>query len=166
MRVAATGHRPDKIGGYDWYAPQRLWIRDQIKHALVDLKATHGISGMALGVDQDFAYACIELSIPFTAAVPFVGQESSWPKHSQDWFDWLLERADEVIIVSSGGYDAYKMQVRNEWMVDHCDVLLAVWDGTKGGTFNCLSYAKHPNVNRTIRPIDPRDFHGRQTNPQ
>jgi uncharacterized phage-like protein YoqJ len=34
------------------------------------------------------------------------------------------------------------MQKRNEYMVDKCDKLLAVWNGTTGGTHNCIKYAK------------------------
>lgn len=158
MIVAATGHRPEKIGGYEWDAPQRVWVRKRIERALIDLNATRAISGMALGVDQDFAYVCIELAIPFTAAIPFVNQECRWPASSQRFYDWLLERADDVVVVSKGDYAAYKMQVRNEWMVDHCDVLLAVWDGSNGGTGNCVTYAMRPSINRRIERINPMDF--------
>jgi uncharacterized phage-like protein YoqJ len=35
------------------------------------------------------------------------------------------------------------LQKRNEWMVDHCDLLIAVWDGSEGGTANCVRYARH-----------------------
>lgn len=154
--MAGTGHRPDKIGGYDYYNPQRVWIRERIRTALVDLHATKTISGMALGVDQDLAQVSIDLAIPFIAALPFVGQESRWPKSSQDYYEWLLERADEVVVVSPGGYAAYKMQVRNKWMVDHANALVSVWDGSPGGTGNCMTYAKDTNI--LVYPIDPRDF--------
>lgn len=113
---------------------------------------------MALGVDQDFAWLCTELSIPFTAALPFVGQEDNWPKHSQEWYEWLLIRADDVVVVSPGGYSAAKMQVRNEWMVDHCEKLLAVWDGTGGGTGNCVNYAYYKHGRSFIHRINPNDF--------
>lgn len=158
MITAATGHRPEKIGGYDFYAPQRAWVRAQIKRALIDLKTTRGISGMALGVDQDFAYVCIELAIPFTAAIPFVGQEDAWPPHAQEWYEWLLIRAADVVVVSPGEYTAAKMQVRNEWMVDNCDVLLAVWDGSKGGTGNCVNYAYYTYGHSFIYRINPNDY--------
>jgi uncharacterized phage-like protein YoqJ len=160
--VAATGHRPDKIGGYEWEAPQRVWVRQQIKQALIELRPTKGISGMALGVDQDFAYVCTTLGILFTAALPFVGQESRWPAHSQKFYDWLLERADDVVVVSPGDYAPWKMQRRNEWMVNHCDILLAVWDGSDGGTGNCVKYAERllgPALSASrIRRIDPTEF--------
>jgi uncharacterized phage-like protein YoqJ len=158
MIVAATGHRPDKIGGYDYYAPQRVWIREQMRKALVDLQADRTISGMALGVDQDFAQVSIELAIPFIAALPFIGQESRWPKSSQDYYEWLLERADEVVVISPGEYAAYKMQVRNKWLVDNSDALVSVWDGSPGGTANCMTYAK--DINALVYPIDPKEFIG------
>ncbi|WP_188052008.1 hypothetical protein [Azospirillum sp. Sh1] len=41
------------------------------------------------------------------------------------------------------------MNTRNEWMVDHSDRLLALWDGSQGGTANCVRYARGLG-----RPID------------
>ena len=157
MIVAATGHRPDKLGGYEWEAPKREWVRNQIKDFLVKYQPERCISGMALGVDQDFAFCCIELAIPFTAAIPFVGQENTWPSSSQTFYEWLLERADDVVVVSPGGYAAWKMQVRNVWMVDHCDLVLAVWDGSEGGTANCYRYACEHKFTHRINPNDFRN---------
>lgn len=159
MKVAVTGHRPDKIGGYDYYAPQRVWVRRKLKSKLMDLMPMYAISGMALGVDQDFAQVSIELAIPFIAALPFAGQESRWPKSSKDYYNWLLERAELIEIVSGGGYSAYKMQLRNQWMVDNCDELIAVWDGSEGGTGNCVQYARRTKPASSIHYINPNDFY-------
>lgn len=156
MILAATGHRPDKLGGYDEQNPLRVWVRAQIRAALEDLKPEKGISGMALGVDQDFAEACVALGIPFIAAVPFQGQESRWPQASQERYKKLLAKAAEVVYVGPPGYAAWKMQARNQWMVHHCDLLLAVFDGTPGGTANTVCYAQR--VSRPIRFIDPREI--------
>lgn len=158
MRVAGTGHRPNKIGGYDYYAPQRQWIRQQVRSKLEDLKPELVISGMALGYDQDLAQVSVEMGLPFVAALPFIGQESQWPKSSQDYYFWLLERAEDVIVVTGGGYSAYKMQVRNEFMVNNCDILLACWDGSDGGTGNCVKYARKHKPADCIYYIDPNDF--------
>jgi uncharacterized phage-like protein YoqJ len=38
------------------------------------------------------------------------------------------------------------MQRRNEWMVDRADKLVALWDGSWGGTFNCIEYARKKGV--------------------
>ena len=46
-----------------------------------------------------------------------------------------------------------KMQTRNEWMVNHCDKLIAVWNGSDGGTGNCVNYAK--SINKEIIYINP-----------
>jgi hypothetical protein len=31
-------------------------------------------------------------------------------------------------------------------MVDHAELLIAVWDGTSGGTANCVKYARKDGV--------------------
>ena len=108
---------------------------------------------MALGIDQWAANIAIKLNIPFIAAIPFVGQESKWPPSSQKIFSSLLKKASKQIIVSEGGYASDKMQIRNQWMVDNCDLLIAVWDGTQGGTGNCVKYAEA--VNKKILRINP-----------
>ena len=154
MIVAFTGHRPDKLGGYK--LPNDTYIRvcQRIDTALKELNPEKVITGMALGVDQWAASIAHKLGIPYLAAIPFEGQEKAWPEASQKTFRLLRKLASEEVIVSPGGYSADKMQVRNIWMVDHCDTLIAVWDGTSGGTGNCVEYAK--SVNKEIYYIDPR----------
>ncbi len=146
MIVAFTGHRPNKLGGYGEKNP----LRDQIMYLICDQldiwKRTDPeircISGMALGVDQWAAMCCTLVgSIPYVAAIPFAGQELKWPPESQALYRILLSHAEQVVTVSSGDYAASKMQRRNEWMVNNCDHLLAVWDGSPGGTANCIGYA-------------------------
>jgi hypothetical protein len=146
MIVAATGHRPDKLGGYaPAWSERRLILA---RRWLEVVRPERVISGMALGWDQAWAQAAVDLGIPFVAAVPFAGQERAWPPLSQDAFARLLARAAEVVIVSPGGFSGRAMQVRNEWMVDRCDLVAALWDGSSGGTANCVHYAE-----RVGRPI-------------
>lgn len=137
---AATGHRPSKLGGYDF----------EVFHRLVDLadaylSLAHSpkriICGMALGWDMACAEAAYRIGLPFIAAVPFAGQESKWPASSRQTYGRLLKAAYHVEIVCTGGYAAWKMQIRNEWMVARSDEILAMWDGTEGGTANCIEYA-------------------------
>jgi len=152
--VAFTGHRPNKIGGYTTPNPTYTLIDQRIEALLTELRPTEVISGMALGVDQYAANRAIMMSIPVTAAIPFIGQESNWPTKSQEIYNILLEHVTKKVIVSSGEYSAHKLQVRNEWMVDHCDVLIAVWNGdTSGGTYNCIQYAKRKGVEIIYLPI-------------
>lgn len=158
MIIACTGHRPDKLPnketGYILPNPTYIKVCKEIEKHLLQLKPEKVISGMALGADQYFAFVATKLNIPFIAAIPFEGQESAWPFQSQYLYKVLLKYACEKVIVSPGGYSAYKMQIRNEWMVDKCDILLAIWDGSSGGTANCINYAKLKN--KSIIYIDPR----------
>ena len=142
--VAGTGHRPPKLGGYSDAAHQILI--QYAEEALKYIKPDKVISGMALGWDQALAQAAINLDIPFIAAVPFKGQESRWPIESQERFKRLLSKADETVVTSSsGGYAAWKMTVRNKYMVNNASIILAMYDGSDGGTKNCLNYAKIKN---------------------
>lgn len=143
MIVAGTGHRPDKLGGYTDEASKRLqslaefWLRN------VNVEGV--ISGMALGWDQALAWAAVELNIPFYAYIPFVGQEKAWPKQSQSEYHLLLDHAHAVKECSEPGYAVWKMQHRNKCMVDDALVVLALWNGSDGGTANCIEYAKKQN---------------------
>jgi uncharacterized phage-like protein YoqJ len=143
MILAATGHRPPKLGGYNIVTSAKL---EQFATAyLLSLpeKPTQIISGMALGWDQAWASAGLALGIPLTAAVPFRGQEKVWPELSQLFYRGLLERATHIEYTPKGVYNAnIAFAMRNEWMVDNCDRLVALWDGSNGGTANCVRYAK------------------------
>jgi len=147
--IAFTGHRPNKIGGYDATNPLRVAIKNAIKEALERAIAKYGeshrivvISGGALGVDQDAASVAHRLGLPFIVAVPCQGQDSKWPENSKKRYQTMLKHALDVVIVHDGPYNDTCMQKRNEWMVDHCNALVAVWDGTGGGTANCVTYAR------------------------
>lgn len=142
MILAGTGHRPDRLGGYDnERAAKNLLTLCRI--ALENLKPDEVISGMAQGFDTALAISAIKLRIPFTAAVPFRGQEDTWPQLAQENYHWVLKQAKVVIYVSQGGYSAGKMHARNAWMVRRCDKLLALYNGSSlGGTSNCIMYAE------------------------
>jgi uncharacterized phage-like protein YoqJ len=155
VRVAFTGHRPDKLGGYKTPNPIYDRVVDELHKALVSVRPTLAISGMALGVDQWAAEIALDLDIPLLAAIPFQGQESTWPDPSKAKYRALLARASHVIEVSKPGFAAWKMQKRNEWMVDNCDLLIAVWNWSPGGTCNCIKYAQ--KVGRQAIYIKPED---------
>lgn len=154
LTVGCTGHRPTSIGGYKIPNPTYSYIEEETRRIIADLKPDLAISGMALGYDQLFAEICIDLGIPFIAAVPFVGQEAIWPKGSQGRYNNLLTKASEIVVVSEGQYAVWKLQIRNEYIVNRCDKLIAAWNGSPGGTANCVSYAN--KVGREVVRIDPK----------
>lgn len=140
--IAGTGHRPSKLGGYGPSLVQDA-VREGIRRELKarDDQTLEVISGMALGFDQWLFEEALALDIPVTAAVPFIGQESTWPAESKQHYHALLQKAWRIAVVSAGGYSPAKMHIRNHWMVDNSNLLLAAWDGSPGGTAECLKYA-------------------------
>ena len=137
MIVAGTGHRPPKLGGYGEPVLARLisFAGMVLKH----YKPDRVISGMALGWDTALALAALELKIPLTAAVPCKGQQLRWPEHSIKRYFEILDKAEHTVILAEA-YHRKCMQLRNEYMVDNSDYLLALWDGSHGGTYNCVKY--------------------------
>ncbi len=139
--VAFSGHRPPKLG-LSWAGDEQrdLDVIADMADMLVRLKATSVITGMALGIDQLAARAAIRRGIPFDAYIPFPGQESRWPLVRRDAYHQLLDQARSVWYISKT-YSAAAFQKRNVHMVDDADVLLAYFDGSPGGTKNCIDYA-------------------------
>lgn len=158
LEEAFTGHRPNKLGGYNDKFNLKTPIMKAVDKAIIPFRFTDImiISGMALGVDTWAAEYAIQHNIPFQAFVPFEGQEKMWPPASQVYYRELLSKAHVVIKVCPPGYAAWKMQKRNEAMVDICNILIAVWDGTSGGTSNCVQYVK--SKGRKIIYINPKEL--------
>lgn len=143
MKIAVTGHRPDKLGGYNAIANF-----EKIRKHMMDVMDSHVkrdeltiISGGALGIDQLWMEAALSLKLPVIAALPFEGYDGKWPLVSRQEYKKLLDKCQLVKYICEPGYQARKMQIRNEWMVDECDRLYAYWNGTGGGTANCVRYA-------------------------
>jgi uncharacterized phage-like protein YoqJ len=138
VRVA-TGHRPDKLGGYSLAA--RLKLEAFAEAVLRSTEPDRAIIGMAQGWDQAVGVACRRLGIPYDAYIPFIGQEAIWPSEAKSRYIALLAKARTVEVVSAGDYAPWKMQARNVAMLEAGDSVLALWDGSPGGTANCIRAA-------------------------
>ena len=136
----------------------------------IDAGVVTFISGGAIGVDLWAAEAVIDArelgrelwgpgeTLPrLIVAQPFPSQDCKWPYVSRMEYQEIMKQADKVIAVCDDPYAAWKMQKRNEWMVDHADMVLAVWDGSPGGTGNTVNYALKQNHNgsKPVLVIDP-----------
>lgn len=146
MKIAFTGHRPNKLGGYA-LCPEHRKIRTHIHKFLTQQREEFGadlkvISGCALGIDQFAMEVAQSLGIPVIAAIPFDGFNSKWPLTSVRKLGMMLENCEDVQVVCEPGYAAWKLQKRNEWMVDEADLVVAYWDGSEGGTKNCIDHTK------------------------
>lgn len=110
--------------------------------------------GGALGADTVALQAALELDIPNKPRLIVVVPDklTSQPKQTQ----LISEQADQVIelgipISSGDHFQAY--QVRNEYMVDNSDYVVAFWNKIQsGGTYNCIRYALKNN--KTVQYVD------------
>lgn len=152
MRVSATGHRPDKLGGWDNYGDCLPHLTRFAKFMMLKLDAKQeikaAISGLALGWDTAWALAALELRIPLIAAIPFDGQHSRWRREQQELYDKIVGKAHETVIVTDVTTKSHRFEIaqaldkRNRWMVDNSELVAGLHNGTKGGTNNCVIYAK------------------------
>lgn len=142
VSVAGTGHRPQRLG-ISYSAEHRRLLTDFVRPHLCDLAPDLVISGVALGFDQALAEAAVCLGVPFWAAVPFVGHESRWPAEARKAYTSLLDKAERVIVVSSGLYSPSKFVVRDQFMIRCANQVVAMYDGApSGGTFVTTQFAK------------------------
>jgi uncharacterized phage-like protein YoqJ len=161
MTATFTGHRPNKLGGYKPEDNKELlWrLHDAVVEHIEKYKVDTWITGMALGVDQWGAKIVLKLretthpNLKLICAIPCKNHEKNWNKQSQKEWQDIVDKADQVIYTSEDDYAPYLMMKRNEWMCNHSQYILAVWDGTDGGTGNCVKYAEKQDKNiYIIRP--------------
>jgi len=155
LKIALTGHRPNKLAGYKTNPVATYiyrWIAIQLVKLLKENEKIECISGMALGCDTIFAAVTMLLKqkypddVKLTVALPYEDHGSNWPDVSKKYHDKIVKSADTIELVCSGSYSNWKLLKRDEWMVDHCDVLLAIWNGKKdGGTWHTIKYAQSKN---------------------
>ncbi|KAF6620538.1 DUF1273 family protein [Paenibacillus sp. EKM102P] len=176
--LSFTGHRPNKLGNcYSLMDKQSKYIKSKIETVLIDLIKNEGverfITGGAIGFDQIAFWTVQGLKntdyseIKNIVAIPFKNQASKWTDRvTQHWYTKMLDTADEVVYVDEmplyrvegvpiGEYHVAKMQKRNEYMVDKSRIVVAAWDGTKGGTGNCCRYAR--KVGKTLYTLRPQN---------
>lgn len=154
MKIAITGQRPASLDK-DYTYTSDLWkfIYQELESTFNKMNPQKIYSGLALGVDTVAAEIAVKMKIPFVASVPFAGQEDSWSAQQQGHYNLLKEYADSVVTVSPGPVHPGLYQVRNQYMVDNADIVVAVWNGWKGGTRNCIEYALKQQV--PVWRIDP-----------
>ena len=164
MIISFTGHRPNKLWGYNIHRKEYRDLFRSLYNIVMAEWRQHDdlllVSGMALGVDQIAAMLGIwmrdqrHLNVQIEAAIPCIGQDSKWPEQSRRQYQDILVKCDIRTIIYNGLYNYSCMQQRNEYMVDKANTLIAVWDGSNGGTGNCVHYAEKKGVK--IVQIDPR----------
>lgn len=144
-----TGHRASKLPwGFDEQDARCAALKLKIYDAAEAVYASgvrHFICGMANGCDLYFGEAVLSLretlpGITLEAAVPFEGQADKWDAPLRLRYDRLLAECDYRTLVSRT-YTPDCMLRRNRYMCDCSSVLIAAYDGQKGGTMSTMLYA-------------------------
>lgn len=147
--VCFTGHRPKAFGTYNEFDPTialtKLKLRDTIKECMEN-GIEFFISGGAIGVDIWAGEEVLGCGGKLIVAKPFPSQHKIWPKAVKKRYFEMLKQAITVYDINEDPYENWKMQSRNEWMVDNSCMVIAVWGGKKGGTYNCVKYAEKKKV--------------------
>ena len=144
-----TGHRPSKL---PWRYDESDIRCEKLKQKISDTVEAvyfsgirHFICGMAQGCDIYFCEAVIMLrdehpDITIEAALPCEEQSKFWEERERNRYFRLVSLCDHETLVSRQ-YTNDCMKKRNKYMVDNSSVLIAVFDGTLGGTMQTIGYA-------------------------
>ncbi len=137
-----TGHRPDKLN------MDEIKVKQLLENA-VDMAISKGftifVSGMADGIDLWAAQIVLKKrvsnsKIKLVCAMPYPKFQSKVQEMQN-----ILQIADEVVNVRDH-YFTGCFQVRNCYMVDNSNLVIAAFNGENGGTKNTLAYAKKLGV--------------------
>ena len=148
---AFTGHRPQKFPwGYDEADTRCMELKkmlgEQIENLIFD-GYTDFLSGMAEGVDTWAALAVLALreknpALKLHCILPCWEQADKWSASARECYRNILEQADSIVYVNRV-YRKNCMLERNRFLVDHADLLLAVYNGEqRGGTAATVRYAR------------------------
>ncbi len=144
-----TGHRPEKLPwGTNETSPDCVKLKKLLYHQAEQLVThfgvTHFISGMARGIDTYGAEIVLQLKktypVTLECAIPFEEQAASWPEDDRNRYFEIIAQADqETMFQSRFTPDCYGK--RNRYMVHSSRFVIAVWDGSGGGTSSTVHYA-------------------------
>lgn len=83
-------------------------------------------------------------------------ERASFRKYMEDEFCQYGDLLTIVEVAEAIGYSPECMDKRNRYMVDHADVLIAVWDGSPSGTGKTVNYALRQG--KPVVVINPRSL--------
>ena len=162
---AITGHRPTR---FKWKYNEnnngcrrlKRRLKEQLA-ALYDQGIRRFYIGGALGVDMWSGELLLELKeqpeyseIELVLVLPYAGHDADWDKRSRYRLSVLRQHSTEVLVAgSTENPPAVNYKLRNQYMVDHADCLLAVYDNDRNlrsGTMQTVNYARKKGLPITL----------------
>jgi hypothetical protein len=148
VRIGVTGHRD--IPG-DAREDVRRGILAQLRGGPRS-EVAEALSCLAAGADQMFADLALDCAIPVTAVIPGVPdyEGSLDSEEARAAYHRLLKACAGLARLPFEPSDEEAYLAAGRWIVDHCDLLVAVWDGRpargRGGTGDIVAYARQSGV--------------------
>lgn len=159
---AIVGHRPQKLPWKDDESNDQCEILKYTLAGIIRGLAEDGVtefySGISQGIDCWASEAVLTLrrQSPRTklhCILPCQGMEEGRSKRDQARCRDILEQASSVVYLDKALREG-DMRRRNRYLVEHCDILLAVYDGEdQGGTAEAVAYAR--SLGRSILILSP-----------
>ena len=160
---AFTGHRPKKFPWrYDETDSRCVKLKEALSEQIATLVDRDGVTdilvGGAEGADTWTAQTVLRLCeknpvLRLHCILPCRGQADKWSVSAREQYQEILDKADSVVYM----YREYRngcMLERNRFMVDHADMLLAVYNGERrGGTAATIRYAQ--KLEKCVIILDP-----------
>lgn len=178
IHLTLTGHRPNKLAGYDLSHPSYQVLQNDLEKIIEDKLKEHKEvwchSGLALGADTVWSMAILKMkekypnNVLFHAEIPMWSQKDQWFKKVDiDFWQEQVNKADRITVYDwqfQNKPDKNKkwlagkvLQDRNIGMIDACDILIAVYDGSsKGGTRNAIDYAT--SIGKSILKLNTKNY--------
>jgi hypothetical protein len=150
LRVGVTGHRRiDDAEGVSSAVHEALGrVREHF--AGTGAARLEAVSPLAEGADRIVARAVLaepgaRLTVPLPFPVDDYATDFAAPGSNTE-FEELLERAARVEVMAATATREEGYERAGRWVVEHSDVLLALWDGEAsrghGGTAEIVAYAR------------------------
>lgn len=154
---AVTGHRPAKLhlGRTDDAA---FRLRERIRLQLTELYekgVRRFLLGGALGVDlwageilvsmgKDGCFSGLELVM----VLPFAGYDRPWNEQERERMNAVRAHCAQTVIVGNGENPTLCYWLRNRYLVDHADCLLAVYEPAhaRSGTGMTVRYGERKGI--------------------
>jgi hypothetical protein len=154
IKVGVTGRRD--LAGFN--KPElKKKIRDELESLKPGNKKPVMLSSIAAGADQLCAKIGLELGYELICPLPFPEYRSDFSGEDLELYDILLKKASSSFVVSSSPDRDAAYLAAGKYIVENCDVLLAIWDGKSHksicGTDAVIDYAEGMGKNVHIISI-------------
>jgi hypothetical protein len=151
FKITCLGGRPYSIGGHDLDNPIRYNINQQIEKILIDNLKRHeillGLSGLNIGIEQDFANLCLKHKININVYLSCEQMCKRWENlpHIQSQYDYLIKNALNVYTVNKSSYSPLKNYLKNLTLIRESDLIIYVKNPFKK---NCMLFSEIQKLNK------------------